>query len=584
MRSPSPSVLLSSAFGPFGVTDAFGHRNTRAEFFPAHLTRGQAMFDIRGSNPYTSLHTIAANLDAPSRVLENPSRRAYLRELRSGDYSYVALTTVVATNEKVREMARLARQVAPRVKVVVGGYGVAIEDPEEYFGTPYICRGDGVAYMKELLGEPRRPFVDPQTESRPARLFGVQLPSSLYVVGSLGCDKACDFCITSYFFRCKTTGLLGSGARLLELILQHRRHNDRRLRRQGIQNVFIFSEDFLADYTLVTEFHDLYRALRDDLPVSIGCFGSAAAVAQYDPAYLAEAGITSIWIGVESRLFRHRKLRDVDVSALFRGLHRSGIVTTASLILGLPEHTPSNIQEDVDLLLSLGPTFCQFSLYTPLPGTPAYTRAIHKGWLRSDYDSRLVTGFNEYFDHPAFPRGALESLLKDCLRREMAELGPSVLRYAAALTHRASNATAHPTYHRAKALAAHAKRTLVLATFVWPVALLYRPSRVKTATLWKLLMQILGISGLRAGLALLFSPMTSLLALSYWGLTAGLEHLGLLSFAPTCTRDYRMTDTNGPPITPSCPTGTSSARLHRRFFGIRPGMHHAEPVHVRGEL
>jgi hypothetical protein len=461
-------------------------------------------------------------------------------------------------------MVALAREYAPDAKVVVGGYGVAIDEPEQYFGTEHICRGDGVAYMRTLLDEPARPFVDPQTESRPARMLGFKLPSSVYVVGSLGCDKGCDFCITSHFFGCKTTGVVSSGQQLLDLILRHRAKERNRLERDGVQNVFIFSEDFLANKQIVTEFHDLYRDLRDGLPVSIGCFGSAAAVAQYTGEYLAEAGITSIWIGVESRLFKHRKLRDVDLPALFADLHDNGIVTTASLILGLPAHTPANIQDDIDFLLRLEPTFCQFSLYTPLPGTPAYATALKKGWLKPDFDSRMATGFNQYFDHPSFASGELEGLLASCLDREMRELGPSAIRCLGALALRHARARAAGNAPRARRIVVYSGRTLLLAPLIWPLAVLYRPALKKTAALLRLLHLLLRVRGPLIVAALLLSPFVSLVVLMNFFFAMFLERLGRSPLRFSYTMDYGAGRRREEPVEPMAPSPASLVQLRRR--------------------
>lgn len=507
-------VLFTSPFAPFGVDDEFGHRDVHAEFFPAHLTRNQGIFEIRSVNPFVNLHVLAKNIRTPSTVLEYPTIEAYVNELRTGTYSHVAITTVIATNPKARKMVQLAREYAPNAKVIIGGYGVAIEQAKDYFGADYLCKGDGVKFIRELFGEKNRPFVDPLIESRPSHVLGFKLDPTLYIVGSLGCSNGCDFCITSHFFNCKNEKILKNGKDLFNLIKEHRAKNYDRLKKAKVQTIYIFSENFLADKLLLEEFGQLVKSFDNDIPISIGCFGSAAAVAQYDPEFLAKIGISNIWIGVESRLFNHNKLNGIDLASLFDSLKRHGIVTIGSAMLGFPFHTPENIYEDVDYLFSLKPTFCQFTIYSPTPGTPSYEKAKRNGWINDEYDYRLVNGFNEYFEHPNFKKRELHAILSNCLAREIRELGPSIFRYLEVVFNKydlsiETKDSVQPSYTKQKL-----ENILTKGLMALPIGIFYKPTQKKTLYLLSLISKI--ISRKKTGLIYLFlSPIVIPLILVY---------------------------------------------------------------------
>ena len=59
-------------------------------------------------------------------------------------------------------MCRLVRQHSPRSTIVVGGHVTSIAGLERTIDADHVVRGEGVAWMREFLGEdPDRPFVHP---------------------------------------------------------------------------------------------------------------------------------------------------------------------------------------------------------------------------------------------------------------------------------------------------------------------------------------------------------------------------------------------------------------------------------------
>ena len=75
-------------------------------------------------------------------------------------------------------MAQLVRRLAPRTKIVIGGHGVNVPDIEKWVEHDYLCRGEGVRFLRRLFGEEvERPIEHPIAYSAFNRqVMGVPLP------------------------------------------------------------------------------------------------------------------------------------------------------------------------------------------------------------------------------------------------------------------------------------------------------------------------------------------------------------------------------------------------------------------------
>jgi len=58
----------------------------------------------------------------------------------------------------MKEAVALVRKHAPTAKIVLGGYGTVLDDMQLAPYGDHICREEGVAWFRALLGEPPRPM------------------------------------------------------------------------------------------------------------------------------------------------------------------------------------------------------------------------------------------------------------------------------------------------------------------------------------------------------------------------------------------------------------------------------------------
>jgi len=413
-------VLLTTVCGPFGKDTDDCTRHVMPELFHAQVTRSQGIFSLRSTYISYGLEYIAKNIATPAVVLQYPTMDQFKKELKKG-YDFVGISFVIATFGKLKKMCEMARQVAPDSKIVLGGYGTMLPECDRY--ADYVCRGEGVDFMRGLLqethsSEPKKHVVYSTT----AKIVGFPLMKGAVVLAGLGCPHGCEFCATSHFHKKQHIPLIKTGTEL-----------HREIRRvQGMlgnQNlpIGIIEEDFLLQKERAAEYLECIKK-ENKLPARISCFASAFSIAQWDPDDLVRMGIEVVWIGVESAQAGYAKLKGLDVKAIFESLHSRGINTLASLILGHDFHTLENVWNDMEYLVSLKPSLSQILILTPACGTPLFDRLKAAGRLL-DIPNKHWDGFHLAFDHPHIGKQKMEELILEFYDEEYRRLGPSAVRF-----------------------------------------------------------------------------------------------------------------------------------------------------------
>ncbi|MFQ5877024.1 MAG: B12-binding domain-containing radical SAM protein [Acidobacteriota bacterium] len=417
-------VLLTSVCRPLGEKYGDGP-SVGYELLFGQVTRAQGLFSPRANHIHFSLEYVAENLEAPTTVLQYPTRRELIRELKRG-YDYVGVSFLLATFHRMKEVVALIREHSPGSKIVLGGYGTVLSD--EVLGRygDHICREEGVGFMRRLLGEPEipMPYGHPLAVSR-LRVFGVEMSRTGMVFAGLGCPNGCDFCCTSYFFKRRHIRLLPTGRDIYRVI-------ERYLEIEPDMAIVVLDEDFLLNRKRAMEFRDC--VLEGGRPLSVFVFASVRAISQYTVTEILEMGIDGLWIGYEGTRSGFPKQSGRPVDELFRECREHGIGILASMIVGLPYQTPEIIEEEVTGLLALRPDLTQFLIYGPTPGTPFFDRIIREGLLHRELSDdrelyyRTCTGFTAMVAHPTMRPEEIESAQARCFAEDFSRLGPSIYR------------------------------------------------------------------------------------------------------------------------------------------------------------
>ena len=395
------------------------------ELLYRQVLRAQGIFSPRTVNIHFGLEYIAENLDAPTVVLQYPSKRELIRELKKG-YDYVGISFLLAVMHKMKETVALIRQYAPNSKIVLGGYGTVLKDEVLKPYGDYICREEGVAFFRRLLGEPEipMPYKHPLIVSW-LKVFGWKVSGTGKIFAGLGCPNGCDFCCTSHFFSRKHIKLLPEGKDIYAVA-------ERYLDLDPSLVFLILDEDFLLNKKRAMEFRDC--VIKGGKKLSIFAFSSVKAISQYTVEEILEMGIDGFWIGYEGTRSNYAKQQGRPIADILTEFREHGITVLASMIIGFDYQNQEVVAEELAGLLKVKPALAQFLIYGPVPGTPFYERIIKENLLQDIYTSdkdlfyRRGDGFTTMIKHPTLSPEAIEEIQRGCFEEDFQRLGPSIYR------------------------------------------------------------------------------------------------------------------------------------------------------------
>lgn len=420
----SKKVLLTSVCRPLGPKSGEA-ASVGYELLYRQVTRAQGIFSPRTVNVHFGLDYIAENLDTPAVVLQYPSRRELIQELKKG-YDYVGISFIMAVMHKMKETVALIRQYAPGSKIVLGGYGTVLKDDVLKPYADFICREEGVAYFRRLLGEPEipMPYKHPLIISW-LKVFGWKVSGTGKIFAGLGCPNGCDFCCTSHYFSRKHIKLLPTGRDIYRVV-------ERYLDLDPSLVFLILDEDFLLNKKRAMEFREC--VLQGGKRPSIFAFSSIKAISQFTVEEILEMGIDGFWIGYEGTRSNYAKQQGRPADEILTEFRNHGITVLASMIVGFDYQTPEIVAQELDGLMKLKPALAQFLIYGPVPGTPFYERIIKENLLQDVYTTdkdlfyRRADGFRTMIKHPTLSPAQIEHIQNWCFEQDFQRLGPSIYR------------------------------------------------------------------------------------------------------------------------------------------------------------
>ena len=417
-------ILLTSVCRPLGPESGEA-ASVGYELLHRQVTRAQGLFSPRAVHVQFSLDYIAENLETPTMVLQYPSERELIRELKKG-YDYVGVCFIMAVMHKMKEAVALIRKHAPQSKIILGGYGTILPDEVLQPYAHYICREEGVAFMRRLLGEPEipMPYKHPLIVSG-LKVFGQKVSNTGMIFSGLGCPNGCDFCCTSHFFARKHIRLLPEGKDIYAVV-------ERYLDMDPEMVFSILDEDFLLNKKRALEFRDC--VLQSGKSLSIFVFSSIKAISQYTVEEILEMGIDGFWIGYEGTRSGYAKQQGRPVEEILLEFRQHGITVLASMIVGFDYQNHEVLAQELAGLMKLKPALSQFLIYGPVPGTPFYKRVMEENLMQDGFakDSELyyrhADGFTTLIQHPTLSPEAIEQIQEWCFAEDFQRLGPSIFR------------------------------------------------------------------------------------------------------------------------------------------------------------
>lgn len=311
-----------------------------------------------------------------------------------------------------RQVAEGVRRQAA-VPIVAGGLHPTFS-PEQVLDCDafdYVCLGEGELALAELVdrlesgaalvdeddgidnlwlrGRPRPRLRSPFSPVDDLPFMARDLLDEKYGVVHMttqrGCPFPCTYCAAGQFHQLYGANSAYGRRRSHESVLAELAN----IREQGELNYVIFLDDTFTIFpTWVAQFCERYGR-EVGVPFSIHARADTVDAAMIDS--LAAAGCRHIVYGVESGSYRLRKevmkrpitnQQMIDVVELTK---RSGIITTANYMLGLPLETPDDLEQTFALHAQLDPDDFGYFVFYPFPGTALFHLCQERGFLPEDY-------------------------------------------------------------------------------------------------------------------------------------------------------------------------------------------------------
>jgi len=367
-----------------------------------------------------------------------------IKRIRDYKSDLVAIYTSIVSIDHVTGLVKRLRQSDKKVKIALGGPQVTAVH-NTYFEqhadeVDFIVRGEGERTFKELLDnfdgdhsgiqglsykEDRRVKINPprrriqNLDEIPYPKWDVLPPLSYYrttrtkgfpfmpIIMTRGCDERCIYCSKQVFgANIRFRSIANIEGEIRELVKHF-----------GVRELQFNDDNFLANREFAEE---LCAMLASKFKILLRlCNGVRPDVLDEDLIRrLKSAGVYYIGVAIDSAdekvLERcHRRVDLAHAEKVIRFLKKHEIISNAYFVLGLPGDSRESIEKTIRYVKRVDPDLVTYTMFTPLPGTPAY-KLVHKEGKLTDYYKTHVN----YFGRVNWvPPGLSESYLKSVNKR-----------------------------------------------------------------------------------------------------------------------------------------------------------------------
>jgi haloalkane dehalogenase len=334
----------------------------------------------------------------------------------------------------VIEMCKRIRVISPKTKIILGWHGargIAVSYPENEVKEicDYLCLGEGIGFMRSLLGEPLDAPISithlpkcgnslPWLDLHPAGNVG-------FIVPTIGCPQGCDFCGTT---------LISDNRHIIYLTPEQTFEEIKRCyREEDVVMGMVLEEDSFINKDYVAEWTTMIKEDTEFGLAKIDLFAAAsiAGISNFTYDELAMMGFSGLFFGIESKFAPQEgylKREGYDAQTAFKELQRRGICPYAGWIAGWDFHDRTNIVEDFNYLVALKPTAVQLTRLCCFPGTPLYERLMEEGRI-ADHPWEDVTFYGGGgYKHRSFEAHEIDDVIYQGYRNLYETWGPSAIR------------------------------------------------------------------------------------------------------------------------------------------------------------
>jgi anaerobic magnesium-protoporphyrin IX monomethyl ester cyclase len=388
-------------------------------------------------------------------VLEQDGHDVQIRDLTIDkspiDYSSVDIVGVTCTTPQYNAALQIAKEAHEHGKIVLMGGVHVTFTAEETLKTgyvDYVIRGEGEDTVRELcraLQEHGRRFdpmkihgiswYDPETKSvmhsperhaimdinripYPARhLVDMKgYPSRLNnqrattLLGSRGCPYKCVYCVVpnmnSAIYRQRSP----------ESIVDEVEHI---VDNYGVSGILFVDDNFTINIHNTMRFCE--ELMRRKIDILWWCQSRADTLLKHEEMVdkMAQSGCYMVFLGLESpneRVLKsyNKKLKGDEGEQVVKLLSKYGIKTMGSFMMGEIHETEEEVENTINYATHIDPTYAQFSILTPFPGTKLFAmikdRILHFNW-------ELFDGAHSVLRLDYLTKDQIEGLLKKAYKK-----------------------------------------------------------------------------------------------------------------------------------------------------------------------
>jgi anaerobic magnesium-protoporphyrin IX monomethyl ester cyclase len=347
---------------------------------------------------------------------DNPIWKEIVEVLKKTNPKLVGISCSVLTIPSAVIISKIAKEVLPGVKVIVGGPAATTcsEELIIHDSIDYLVLGEGeetIAELSSYLLDYNNNSKDPnnirgityksggrfvKTAPRPLieNLDTIPLPdrNSMFVLDryneiryisanadiltSRGCPYPCKFCCSHVVWGTRKTRFRTVNNIIEELIY---------LKTTFGQRSFIFWDDlFTADRERTINLCE--SIIANNLEIEWICLVRLNTIDAELLNMMKRAGCREIQVGIESgsdRILRHigKNITLDMIRNQVPVIKKSGLDWGIFLIVGFPSETKDEMKATLNLISQLKPTWVNLSIFSPYPGTDFYYELREKGLL-----------------------------------------------------------------------------------------------------------------------------------------------------------------------------------------------------------
>lgn len=366
---------------------------------------------------------IALDLNAhyhwPPSVVEN--------QIAKTEYDVMGITGKISDFASIRWLARVSKTHHPNVKVIVGGALVSaaphvilegtqadvavvgegeivvVELLQAFQGKKDLESVRGISYRKDGIivdTPPQSMLVDMEKLSFPAwHIFPIKFylhtPRDPFrriphmsMITSRGCLYDCTYCSHTVFGRRLRSRSVESIVEEIEALQVN----------YGVRGISFEDDAFTLKKDRVHALCD--ELIRRQVGIFWSCTGRTDNVDRDLLEHMKAAGCVTTSLGIESgsqvildEIGKHTKIENN--RAVVKLVWEIGLVPKLFMMIGMPSETKETIRQSVEFCKDVG-SLAEFSITTPIPGTPLWTMARNMGKVESEL--KLVESWGHWFE------------------------------------------------------------------------------------------------------------------------------------------------------------------------------------------